>query len=346
MNLPLLHALRPVLNCWLGGFEAEGCDSEIDDLTSEWRARLWPGDLALYFPQDDNGRTLNGVKLVQVSNVDSWKGVCDITHFEPDATGWPGAGQTEGEHILRLDSCVKGSFWDWSPVTEESVPLSHLRPHDPSGGRSASHGQLGKLIRVGTNKMDPDIKEHLQRHAVMHAHCPQGHPMTPSQPSRKSSWGLQLSSNVTVCAICSSEMEAKEPGVECQQCSFHLCGACDRKGLFRGYYSLGCINPSCARQLIEDPKWVLYKARRYLSAAGVPPQGRSLPIELWQSKLAPRLFGDLGLDIPSKVELIELFRRCGEAAGGQIDWKRGLGENQFTDLLFELLTLRASVVTL
>merc|ERR1712110_1235585 len=95
--------------------------------------------------------------------------------------------------------------------------------------------------------------------------------------------------------------------MECSACSFYLCNNCDRQGLFKGYYSLGCIDASTAEQLIKEPPWVAYKARRYLAAAGSP-KGK-LAAEVWRMKVAPRLFGDLGLDLPPRMELMELHTR-------------------------------------
>ena len=44
-------------------FQGKGDSSEIDDLTEEWRARLWPGDLCLY---DQPCAGAQKLKLAQV----------------------------------------------------------------------------------------------------------------------------------------------------------------------------------------------------------------------------------------------------------------------------------------
>jgi hypothetical protein len=129
-----------------------------------------------------------------------------------------------------------------------------------------------------------------------------------------------------------------------------LCGPCDRKGLFQGYYSLGTIDATMARHLIEDLAWVRYKARRYMAAAGVTKPGK-LGVELWQQKVAVRLYGDFGLDLPTKDEVIAMYRRSARVSGSEASLKGsanggGLGEEEFCDLLFELLTMHAAVVSL
>ncbi|CAE8585330.1 unnamed protein product [Polarella glacialis] len=124
---------------------------------------------------------------------------------------------------------------------------------------------------------------------------------------------------------------------------FCTCGPCDRKGLFRGYYSLGSIDPAAARLLVQEPAWIRYKAQRYLAAAACP-VGCLLDLEVWL-RLAVRLFGDLGSDLPSKVELMELFRWHSEALDGS--WsKEGLNEDQFSNLLSELFLRHAALVPL
>merc|ERR1712151_433858 len=96
MSAPLLATIRPQLNRWLSGFEADGCDAEIDDLMAEWRARLLPGDLALFIPQEQHHEP---VRLVQVLTVDAWHGICDVSYFESDGVSW------DAEHL-----CARNFF--------------------------------------------------------------------------------------------------------------------------------------------------------------------------------------------------------------------------------------------
>ena len=70
---------------------------------------------------------------------------------------------------------------------------------------------------------------------------------------------------------------------------------------------------------MQEPSWIAYKAsaawalcfalfevqnapqaQRYLAAAGKP--GGPLSLDCWQGKLAVRLYGDLGQDLPCKAQ--------------------------------------------
>merc|ERR1712217_830234 len=97
------------------------------------------------------------------------------------------------------------------------------------------------------------------------------------------------------------------PRLECSSCAFCLCSPCDRKGLFRGYYSLGSIDSAIAKNLVRETCWVRYKAQRYMAAAGAA--GGTLGLDAWLQKVGVRLYGDLGIELPSKMDLIEMYRR-------------------------------------
>mmetsp|Transcript_96574 Transcript_96574/g.273003 ORF Transcript_96574/g.273003 Transcript_96574/m.273003 type:complete len:1026 (+) Transcript_96574:134-3211(+) len=358
MNTPLFEGLRPYLNHWLGGFEATGSGAEIDDLMTEWRARLWPGDLALYVHQS---QLHEPIRLVHVSNVDAWRGVCDISFFESDSGAiWQraeGTGCTPGARVhaprngcdirvLRLGSCVdSGSFWDWKLQHRATVTLTSLRPCTRSGrGLAGSIGAgLGCITRAGLKSSNPELLNHLQRKAIVYAHCPRGHVMRTVQPDKATrSWDLVALA--LTCGICERSISRKEESrLECPACVFHLCNACDRKGLFRGYYSLGSIDMATSSLLIQEHAWVRYKALRYMAAAGA---AGVLSLEAWQQKVAVRLYADLGIDLAPPSELIELYRRFCKGTTGTWGGLDGLDAGRFADLLMELLALQASVVTL
>eukprot|EP00930_Biecheleria_cincta_P083811 TRINITY_DN7331_c0_g1_i2.p1 TRINITY_DN7331_c0_g1~~TRINITY_DN7331_c0_g1_i2.p1 ORF type:complete len:880 (-),score=145.83 TRINITY_DN7331_c0_g1_i2:316-2955(-) len=348
MGTWLMKAVRPYLNRWLSGFDAEGSSgSEIDDLTAEWRARLWPGDLCLYMPASDAGGQQAGqqAKLVQVSNVDAWRGTCDIHYFE--AEGLEACyNRLRGDlRVMRLGSCVHtGSFWDWRLVCQQAVPLLSLRPHESQGsalplssrqGAIAGPMGLGALLRAGM-RMDPEIRKILQRKAVVYAHCSQGHVMASRDGKWSTAWGP---THPDTCSMCYKTLSATEPALECSSCRFLICGPCDRKGLFRGYYSMGSVDASAARLLVHEPSWMHYKARRYMAMA-VAPGGR-LGLDMWQGRMSVRLYGDLGQDLPSEGELVELFRR--HSATADSSCSLGLDEDQFSGLLGELLAEHANV---
>jgi len=221
------------------------------------------------------------------------------------------------------------------------VALTALRPHETEGSAlllSNHTTGLGALLRAGLRTIDPGIQRVLQRKAVVYAHCPQGHVMEPGTGSWQDAWGLGSSSSST-CGMCSKSVGDSEPKSECAPCGFVLCGPCDRKGLFRGYYSLGSVDEAMARLMIQEPSWIRYKARRYMAAAGLT--SGVLNLDVWQSRLAKRLFRDLGQDTPNKVELIELFRRHSNSSTGDGSWSLGLEEDQFAALLSELLAVQA-----
>ncbi|CAJ1334363.1 unnamed protein product [Effrenium voratum] len=297
-----------ILNGWLGGFEARGAYSaEIDDLTGEWRARLWPGDLCLYLPPGAKP------KLAQVSHVDAFNCVCDISFFDWDSC-----------EALRPGTDL--ACWDWRLRSRASVPLTSLRPHEtgtPPSSRLPGPG-LGALLRAGVRKIDPGIQSILRRKAVVYAHCSQGHTMQSSEGN----WSVARLVFSAACGICKKGLGV-ERKLECTSCGFFLCSSCDRKGLFRGYYSLGSMAATTARQLLQEPGWIRYKARRYLAAAGQP--GGPLSLDVWQGKLALRLYGDLGQDPPNKEELIHQFRRHADAGDGSCNLS--LSEDQFCTLL-------------
>eukprot|EP00438_Fugacium_kawagutii_P027260 Skav214353 [mRNA] locus=scaffold86:473721:476925:+ [translate_table: standard] len=295
MGTSTIEMVRPILNRWLGGFEGKGDSCEIDDWTEEWRARLWPGDLCLY----DRVHSGAQLKLAQVSNVDVFNSACDISFFDSD-------GLESFPHLNRS--------WDWRLV-RKSVPLSSLRPYESVGAGHCSLTSRSRsgLLQPGLRKIgqiDPDIQNILKRKAVVYAHCSQGHSMQPSD--RQWSIGSLLRSKLSnSCGICSRDL-VNDRRLECTVCGFYLCSACDRKGLFPGYYSLGSIAAPTARQLLKEPSWIAYKARRYLAATGKP--GGPLSLDVWQGKLAVRLYGDLGQDLPSKEELVAIKTEL-EAAG-------------------------------
>merc|ERR1740130_1377353 len=87
------------------------------------------------------------------------------------------------------------------------------------------------------------------------------------------------------CGICRISLGKAGARMECASCSWYLCNLCDRKGLFKGYYSLGCIDAATGEVLLQEPAWVDYKARRYLAAAGAP-KG-NLEADVWRMKVAP-----------------------------------------------------------
>jgi len=327
MGTSTINMVRPILNRWLGGFEGRGDSSEIDDLTEEWRARLWPGDLCLY---DQPSAGVQKLKLAQVSNVDVFNCLCDISFFD-----------SEGEDDIVKSVRSVGAFsvqrfphltssWDWHLV-KKTVPLSSLRPHESVGSLGSSRGR-GALLRPGLRKIDPGIQNILKRKAVVYAHCSHGHSMQPSD--RQWSLASLLRSKLSVCGICSKELVDRK--LECAACGFYLCSACDRKGLFRGYYSLGSIAAPTARQLLQEPSWIAYKAQRYLAAAGKP--GGPLSLDVWQGKLAVRLYGDLGQDLPCKEELVRQFRQHFDSGDGST---LNLTEDQFKALLSEMLAVHS-----
>lgn len=332
-----INALRPILNSWLGGFEA-GSDrsSEIDDLTGEWRARLWPGDLCLYAPPDGQK-----VKLAQVSSVDAFSGTCDVCYF--DSSSIPHVtGEVIADGQLRHKLCMlAGEFWDWHLEYRKAVPLTSLRPHEASGSAFSVRGQsafaaslgLGALLRAGLGRIDPGIQNVLRRKAVVYAHCAQGHPMQQSE----NQWSIAWIGSGCCCGICRKNLSHVERKLECVLCGFYLCSSCDRKGLFRGYYSLGSMAAGTARQMLQEPSWIRYKARRYMSAAGAV--NGLLGLEVWQGKLAMRLYGDLGRDPPDKEELTRIFRRHADAGDGSCNLT--LDEDKFCSLLSELLAVHS-----
>jgi len=328
MSAPLLHAVRPYLNQWLGGFDAQGCDA-IDDLMVEWRARLWPGDLALLVPQAQHHEP---VRLVQVSNVDAWRGICDVTFFDSTGGYWDSVQRSPGcdVGVLRLGSCIhNGSFWDWQLKTHHAQSLLSLRPHT-LGGKGLV-GTSGAALIGDAKKSNPEIQRHLTRKAVVYAHCPHGHAMRPS-PARR--W--DLASRASICGICQQTIPKQEARLECAACSFFLCNACDRKGLFHGYYSLGFIDLPTAKSIIQDVAWVQYKAQRYMAAAGVA--GGTLNLNIWLRKVALRFYGDLGVAPPCESDLINLYRKFIKQSKGD-----GLDVNGFGNLLLHVLIKHSSV---
>eukprot|EP00927_Polykrikos_kofoidii_P026685 TRINITY_DN23735_c0_g1_i1.p1 TRINITY_DN23735_c0_g1~~TRINITY_DN23735_c0_g1_i1.p1 ORF type:complete len:1215 (+),score=117.84 TRINITY_DN23735_c0_g1_i1:148-3792(+) len=415
MSAPILEGIRPYLNRWLGGFEAAGCDAEIDDLMTEWRARLWPGDLALFVPQ---AQLHEPIRLVRVSKVDAWRGLCNISYFESHWPAADGASSTR-EHstcvgistncpkgmfgednlggtqsspgdacreedsseeacvqtgnngkgydpclgipgvslrhsnnlrVLRLGSCVhSGSYWDWTIKHRTSVPLTALRPHTLNGrGLVGTTGAgLGHIVRAGLRASNPELQTHLRRKAIVYAHCPQGHVMRPVQPERdRRSWD-DFVQQALVCGICKKVIPRKtETRLECSVCSFYFCSTCDRKGLFRGYYSLGSIDSTTARLLLQETAWVRYKSQRYMAAAGASSANGVLDLDLWHNKVAHRLFADLGTELPCKSELLDMFKRFATAQNGQRGGSDVLDCTHFTDLLLELLALHAAFVSL
>merc|ERR1719424_964580 len=125
------------------------------------------------------------------------------------------------------------------------------------------------MVRAGLRNSNPELQMHLKRKAIVYAHCPQGHVMKPVQPERGSGRSWDLVQPALLCGICDKAIPRRtDTRLECALCSYHLCMACDRKGLFRGYYSLGSIDAQTAKLLLQETAWVGYKARRYLAAAG------------------------------------------------------------------------------
>lgn len=333
MSPNLFEKFRPYVNTWLSGFEATGGDAGIDDLIAEWRARLWPGDLALYVPHGDHHEP---ARLVQVSNVDNWAGTCDVAYFESQEHNVPSNCTTRDARALRWDSCAHSeSFWDWKVVRRQAVQICLLRPHTVCGrGHSGTAGSgLCGNVRAQLKNTNPDVQVHLRRKGMVYAHCPQGHFMACCSRRRSWSWTRAPS-----CGICGKSVAFGEGLLECAACSFYICGPCDHKGLFRGYYSLGSIDAGMAKLLIEEMQWVRYKAKRYMSAAGAVGM---LELDAWLKRVAPRLYGDLGLDVPTTVELIQAYRRYNRGQDGSPARFAGLAEEEFCDLLFELLALLA-----
>eukprot|EP00929_Paragymnodinium_shiwhaense_P119785 TRINITY_DN91680_c0_g1_i1.p1 TRINITY_DN91680_c0_g1~~TRINITY_DN91680_c0_g1_i1.p1 ORF type:complete len:1131 (+),score=190.38 TRINITY_DN91680_c0_g1_i1:183-3575(+) len=385
------EGIRPVLNNWLGGFEAEASPSEIDDLMPEWRVRLWPGDLAFFLP---HVREPEHMRLVQVYNVDALNGLCNVTYFEPTSlqptakrphapspkasdamvvdegvddilcSKTPQRSQSEGVRsdvrVLRLGACViSGSYWSWTLKELHEVPLACLRPQMLYGkGLFGSTGAgLSHLVRVMLRFRCPEVLLQLQRKAIVYAHCPQGHSMKPVVRMQRRKVGAEAAANALetflaaspiICGICCCTVSGKgETVLECQPCGFFICSHCDRKGTFRGYYSLGSVDTTMAKALLQDTEWVKYKAMRYIAAAGAGEEG-TLEIEVWLHKVSGRLYADLGTDPPSKADLEKLFVRFVDA--GTASRPRGsrtaLDGAQFTALVMELLAVHADLVQL
>merc|ERR1711971_1397430 len=131
--------------------------------------------------------------------------------------------------------------------------------------------------------------------------------------------------------------------MECEKCSFYLCRTCEKKGVTKGLFSLGSIDQSMAGAFINEPAWIDYKARRYMAAAGSPKDG--LDADLWRVKVAPRVFFDIGLELPERSELHEMHSRFKkEERDGKLC--SCLHVEEFSRLLREILTLQLSVVSL
>lgn len=351
MNSQWFLGAQSYMNRWLGGFEAEGCDTEIDDLMTEWRARLWPGDLALYVPQ---GELYEPPRLVQVSDVDSWNSACNITYFEPDGACWGRAPHSSSTvdvdlRVVRLGSCVhSASFWDWRIEQRKEVPLASLRPHTINGkGLAGSNGAgLGFIMRAPRAKIQsPELVRHLRRKAVVYAMCPQGHAMRPSETCQRRTWEKLVVATHPSCGICKKSIAKQEQYMMCLPCGYRLCNVCDRRGLFKGYYSLGCVDDETAGFLLEDTAWVQYKAQRYMSAAGA--HDGVLGSDVWQQKVALRVYGDLGLDLPNTGDLIGIFRRfSGPRRHGRWAGIGDLTEEGFCSMLIELLSEKGAMVRL
>jgi hypothetical protein len=87
---------------------------------------------------------------------------------------------------------------------------------------------------------------------------------------------------------------------------------------------------------------------RYLAAAGFGGAGKKLPVEAWLMKVAARVYGDIGIELPSKVELLEVYRRFCKNGGTDegATPPQGLVEDDFSELLLELMAVRGAVITL
>lgn len=339
LSAPLMTAVRPYLNRWLGGFEADGStDAEIDDLMTEWRARLWPGDFAIFV--SPHRQQQEPVRLVRVSRIDVRRGTCDVTFFESEGTSDEDPA-IDDSMLRRLGWCMNDtSFWDWRAVERPDVPVAALRPHSLHGrGLAGTVGAgLGfSWLRSTLRTSNPEIHTHLQRKAVVYAHCSQGHAMHHSEGTT----GWDLVSKEACCAICGIGLPRSANRMECSLCGYYLCIMCDKKGMFKGFYSLGSLDAGAVDHLVSEPAWVRYKAQRYLAAAGV--SKALLDPRLWCLKVAPRVFADLGIELPSKTELVEMYARFHKEDAK--DWS-GLGIDEFTEMLFGLMMIQVSVVRL
>jgi len=341
----LLDRVRQSLNAWLGGFGAAG--SGIDDLMPEWRIRLRPGDLAMYVPKvlDEPSH------VVQVSQVDVQQGICDITYFEPHlihhGTSYRtrfGSCNSRDESTLRQRVCARSrGFWNWHLARRSAVPVCNLRPHSVHGrGISATAGSgLASWRRGAWKEIYPEFQEHLLRKVSIGARCQRGHTMQPAAGMTRS-WVL---SKQPPCGICARAASPDVQLVECTSCGFYICGSCNREGALAGYYSLGSTDLFTSKKMLQEPAWVRYKALRYLAAARIMPGG-AIGLELWLHRMAVRVYGDLGLSLPSKADLAEVHRRfchCTVAENGQ---SLVMLQDEFVELFSHLVALAAAIVSL
>jgi len=310
-------------------------------LTAEWRARLWPGDLALHAPP--MRRFDQDVQVVRVSDIDMLRGRCRVSFFQP-AGGWNGHLAVLGKgldssdvRVQRLGACVRScQYWDWKLQHEDGVPLADLQPHNHSGRPRA--------VKSGAANSHSALQQHLRRKAVVQAHCPQGHAMMSQTTIGSRSWGVIGGRFTCRCGICGGEISKEDQRLECSSCNFYLCRQCDRHGLLQGYFSLGAVDGELARSLLQEPDWISYKARRYMAAAGSA-KG-VIGLDLWLDKVAARVFGDFGVQLPPEMDLVTLYRRFSHGDGDGGDICNGLDEEEFCDLLFQLLAAHSVAISL
>lgn len=67
--------------------------------------------------------------------------------------------------------------------------------------------------------------------------------------------------------------------------------------------------------------------------------------DIWLRKVAGRLYGDLGIDLPGESRLSELFCNFAKPVDDN-NPGAGMETNEFSSLLMELLAVHAAVVTL
>jgi hypothetical protein len=340
LSSSLLDRVRQSLNAWLGGFGAAG--SGIDDLMPEWRARLRPADLAMFVPTALDEPT----HVVQVSEVDVHKGVCDIAYFEPhlvhhgtDYRTRFGSCSSRDERTLLQRVCARSrGFWKWHLARRSAVSVCNLRPLSVTGrGISSTAGSgLASWRRGAWREIYPEFQEHLLRKVSVGARCQRGHMMQPAAGMSRS-WVLSKPPQCGICTIVAS------PDVECTSCGFYICGSCNREGTLTGYYSLGSPDLFTTKQLLQEPAWVRYKALRYFAAARILPGG-VLGLDMWLHRMAVRVYGDLGLQLPSKADLTKVYRRfCqGTYTAAENGENLAMLEDEFVELFAHLLALAAA----
>lgn len=291
-NASVLQVVQPILGQLLGGMNegAFGCPGKVvrrvDDMIEEWRCRLMPGDVVLH-----RARFVDRPWVARIISVSRTGGqrTADIVFFRP----------LESKLSDRLVASQQlGALWSWQVVRKREVVMRELFP--VSGEASCCVAALRAGSTFGNY---PHLNVlHRARSQPYRAFCPRGHWL---QPTTFMAWFQQ----VRECGVCSRTTKGERH--VCEECNFSMCCNCLNQGVMLGGTGAfaDIMTLSLAEELLDDSKWLRFKARCYFFKADDNGSGSLNSLKM--RRVADRLCVELGVRPFTDVEILrEMAKFC------------------------------------